>query len=104
MNEKPMVNTPVQVSTPIHDWFGLSYASFLVLPRVLMESMSHEWQTKMSDLLKEYDNEFPGIDPEVGGTRVQCIKDNRLVETPERVVNYRRPDVDWVESMRIHWA
>lgn len=25
-------------------WFGLSYASFLVLPRVLMQDMPPEWQ------------------------------------------------------------
>jgi len=28
-------------------WFGLSYASFCVLPRILMEDMPEEWQKKM---------------------------------------------------------
>jgi len=51
--------------TPIHSWFGLSYVSFLTLPRVLMENMPQEWQVKMSELLKEYEDEFPGIESEI---------------------------------------
>jgi len=37
-------------------WFGLSYASFLTLPRVMMHEMPDEWQGKMADLLEEWDS------------------------------------------------
>ena len=43
----------IWVEDPIHCWFGLTYASYLVLPRVVMESMSLEWQEKMVALLNE---------------------------------------------------
>lgn len=31
-------------------WFGLSRASFLVLPRVLMHEMPDDWQLRMAAL------------------------------------------------------
>lgn len=37
----------------IHDWFGLTYASYLVLPRSVMQSMPAEWQETMVKLLDE---------------------------------------------------
>lgn len=37
----------------IHNWFGLTYSSYLVLPRVLMQEMPDEWQEKMVALLNE---------------------------------------------------
>lgn len=46
------------MSTPIHDWFELSYAQYLTVPRLVMESMPLEWQEKMALLLKEMDDTF----------------------------------------------
>tara|TARA_Y100001951_G_scaffold104787_1_gene117844 strand:- start:50605 stop:50793 length:189 start_codon:yes stop_codon:yes gene_type:complete len=43
------------------NWFGLSYASFLTIPRVLMHQMSDEWQSEMCRLLQEYDETFPNV-------------------------------------------
>jgi hypothetical protein len=37
-------------------WFGLSHASFCVMPRVFMEAMPAEWQEKMAELLFQYDD------------------------------------------------
>lgn len=37
----------------MHRWFGLTYSSYLVLPRSLMEGMPHEWQQRMVALLQE---------------------------------------------------
>ena len=61
-------------------WFGLSYASFCTIPRVLMEAMPDEWQEKMAILLHEYEEEFPN-QPDLG-TRVQITKGGKLVKTP----------------------
>lgn len=79
-------------------WFGLSRASFLTLPRVLMHEMSDEWQGKMTDLLEEYDESFPN-QPEMG-TRVQCTDlSNKLTKFPNWILNYRRPDKGEIEKL-----
>lgn len=79
-------------------WFGLSYASFLTLPRVLMHEMPDDWQMKMAQLLKEYDETFPN-QPDIG-TRVQATKDGKLIKMPEFLKNYRRPDKDEINKLR----
>jgi hypothetical protein len=38
---------------PIHDFFGLSYASYLVLPRTLLQSCSRETQQSLCDALEK---------------------------------------------------
>lgn len=79
-------------------WFGLSYASFLTLPRVLMHEMSDEWQGKMADLLNEYDETFPN-QPDIG-TTVRATKNGKLVEMPEWLKNYRHPDMAEIKKMK----
>jgi len=79
-------------------WFSLSYASWLTMPRVLMEAMPEEWQEKMAELLNQYDEAFPN-QPDLG-TRVQVIKDGKLTKTPHWLLNYRRPDRGMVNRMR----
>lgn len=37
---------------PIHDWFELSYSSYLVLPRSVLQSMPVEWQRQFVELLR----------------------------------------------------
>ena len=86
-------------SEAIHNWFGLSYASWLTLPRVLMDAMPGDWQARMVALLNEYDEEFP-YQPVIC-TRVQITDlSGKLVKTPEWLVNYRHPDLDEIEMMR----
>ena len=80
-------------------WFGLGRPSFLVMPRVLMHEMSDEWQDKMAALLEEYDETWDWT-AHPYGSRVQTIKDGRLVKTPEWLINYRRPDMKIIESLK----
>lgn len=40
-------------SGPIHAWFGLTYAAYLVLPRLALQIMPREWQQRLVDLLNE---------------------------------------------------
>ena len=47
--------------SPIHIWFGLSYSNYLVMPRLLLEDMSLEWQTKFIDLLEDWEEEFSDL-------------------------------------------
>lgn len=43
---------PIPSLTPIHDWFGLSYCSYLVIPRTLLQSCSAETQQALCDALE----------------------------------------------------
>lgn len=78
-------------------YFGLSYASWLTLPRVLMEAMPDEWQGQMAKLLFEYDEAIKN--PPDLGTRVQVTKKGRLTKTPEWLINYRRPDRNAIDKV-----
>lgn len=37
----------------VHSWFGLSYASYFVMPRAVLEAMPIEWQHKFTVLIDE---------------------------------------------------
>ena len=83
----------------IHEYFGLSYANFLVLPRVIMESMSNEWQTKMCDLLSELNETFDWLPDDID-LYVQMRKDGKIIKLIPELCNYRHPDEDWLESIK----
>jgi hypothetical protein len=86
------------VESPVHGWFELSHASWLTLPRVLMEAMPLDWQKKMVALLEEYQAAFPNQSDI--GTRVQITRDGRLTKMPEWLTSYRRPDIAAINSLR----
>lgn len=46
---------------PIHTHFGLSYASYEVVPRVLAQSMPHEWQARFVACMDELIEAFAHI-------------------------------------------
>ena len=65
----------------IHEYFGLSYASYLVLPRSVLQSMPADWQTRFVGMLTELHNAWEGppegtmydvalIDDTIGGGRL----------------------------------
>lgn len=57
---------------PIHEYFELSYASYLVLPRSILQSMPKKWQRKTVTLLRELESEcrVQGIEWPVGGESI----------------------------------
>jgi len=72
----------------VHNWFGLTYSSYLVLPRSLLQEMPPAWQHELVMLLERMREEFPGEHSEY---MVQKRGDNnRFVSDPLR--NYRYPD------------
>jgi hypothetical protein len=98
----PTETTPA-VCHPGYDdlwlWFELSYARFLVLPRVLMHEMPDDWQGRMAALLREYSEAFPNL-PEIG-CRVQCTTpDGKLRSFPDWMLNYRHPDKTEIQRAR----
>jgi hypothetical protein len=46
------MNTETITKEPIQDWFGLSYAAYLVIPRTLLQSCSVETQQAVCDALE----------------------------------------------------
>lgn len=79
-------------------YFGLTYASWLTLSRVLMEAMPEEWKRSMATLLNQYDDAYPN-QPSYG-TTVRVTVDGKMVRTPEWLVNYRHPDRSMINRVR----
>lgn len=46
-------------SEPIHRWFQLSYSSYLVLPRSILQSMPVEWQRRFVECIHEMEEAAP---------------------------------------------
>ena len=94
--------TDAAIDHPGHDalwnWFGLSRASFLTLPRVLMHEMPDEWQAKMAELLEQYTETFTNL-PDIG-CAVRATHDGKLVEMPTVYTNYRHPRRDEIERLK----
>ena len=78
--------------------FSLSHASFLTIPRVLMEAMPDEWQERMATLWDEYGDAFPN-QPDIS-SRVQITCDGKLIKTPHWLVNYRHPDLFDIQRLK----
>jgi hypothetical protein len=46
----------------IHEWFSLSYASYLTLPRSVLQSMPDEWQKRFVAMLGDLDQAYGHLD------------------------------------------
>jgi hypothetical protein len=78
--------------SPISEWFELSHAQFLTVPRLVMESTPLEWQEKMKALLVEMDETF-NWRPEEGRYWVKLKDDNgRYCDAP--LNDYRHGDIE----------
>lgn len=76
----------------INTWFELSYAQFLTVPRLVMESMPMKWQLKMAALLQEMDETFDWRP--TGGRYWVRLRDNhgRFMDAP--LQDYRRGNIE----------
>lgn len=89
---------PPYEESPIHFSFGLSYAHWLILPRVVMEHMPHDWQTQMAKLIDEMDGRFDW-QPDDLQLYVQARRGGRIVSLPSEMCNYRHPAHSWLKSI-----
>lgn len=80
-------------------WFGLSRASWLTIPRVLMHKMPDEWQRDMARLLNEWDETWDTDD--LPSPYVTARDGNKFTRWPSWVVDYRHPDLKQIELRRI---
>jgi hypothetical protein len=83
----------------INRWFSLTYASWLTIPRVLLEDMPAEWQVRFVGLIEEYEKRYPN-QPSLGTRVLVTGENNRAIKTPEWILNYRRPDFKMLEKLR----
>ncbi|MEU3565757.1 hypothetical protein [Kitasatospora sp. NPDC006786] len=51
----------IPADEPVHEWFGLSYAAYLVLPRTLLQSMPAAWQQRLVACLRDLDTAFAHV-------------------------------------------
>jgi len=76
----------------IHEAFGLTYASWLVLPRTLLRDMPTEWQTQFVKLLDEYHDVVRDKAPEYNyDINIQFKKNGKFCSIPEYFSNYKYP-------------
>lgn len=86
----------------LHLWFGLSYAAFLVMPRVAMMQMPEEWQEKMAELLNQYDETINTSAFGVKGCRVTATDaSGKLMKMPDELLNYRHPSPETKAALLI---
>ena len=72
---------------PLNAWFELTYAQFLTVPRLVLQSMPLEWQRRMAVLLQEMDDTFDWR-PEEGRYWVQ-LRDGHGQFQDAPLNNYR---------------
>ena len=95
------------VPDPIHEWFGLTYASYFVMPRVCLQSLPLEWQKRFVELMDEaYElcDEIPDYhvlrdDPEYTHVKKYDSEDEMSRDfeftawRTDPFANYKRPEV-----------
>lgn len=82
----------------LQSWFGLSYASWLTMPRVLMEAMPGDWQSRIAPLLWEYSEAWDT--GRLAAPYVLARNGNKFTAWPDWVLNYRHPDAAAIDSVR----
>jgi len=84
---------------PVHDWFGLTYANYLVLPRSLLQSMPEAWQARFVACLDELREEFSHV--EHPGYVVSAVdKRGRFIRDPVPHYNRGRTRVDGLSALK----
>ena len=82
----------------VHTWFELTYAQYLTVPRSVLQAMPEEWQHRFVACLDELDETFDWR-PSIGRYWVQ-LKDAQGRYATDRFMEYRRPDLAYIESKR----
>jgi hypothetical protein len=85
------------VEDPLSEWFELSYAQFLTIPRLVLESMPYEWQEKMKTLLEEMDDTFDWR-PKEGRYWVK-LKDDKGRYCDAPLNNYRHGSIEHLRKV-----
>lgn len=91
--------TVIDVDQPVHAWFELSYAQYLVLPRSVLQSMPVPWQQQFVSCMHELDETIDWRPPPERRWFVQlqksvqrpCAPDEEWwMEIPDPLADYER--------------
>lgn len=80
----------------VHNWFGLTYSSYLVLPRALMQAMPADWQHRFVELVEDMQATF--VQENDNYMVVLRTADGKFTSDPFR--RYRYPDSRAIEIAR----
>jgi hypothetical protein len=84
------------------NWFGMSRASWLTMPRTFMHEMPDEWQAKMAVLLNEWDKTWDTSN--LPSPHVQLKANGKFVKTPEFLIAYRHPNIGKINFYKVNGA
>lgn len=93
----PVADEPIIIQDePFHAWFGLTYASYLVLPRIVLQSMPRRWQLKMIALINRIPKTLE-IEHEMPDYQVLAKENGKFVKDHYR--EYRRaPNIRMIKN------
>jgi hypothetical protein len=80
---------------PVHGWFGLTYANFLVIHRAMLQSMPLDWQRRFVELLEDMNAAYTDLD--IPDFEVKTVEDtyvNELTEAQMQALGITRGDGD----------
>ena len=80
------------------NWFGCSRASWISLPRSMAHEMPDEWQSRMADLLEEWDETWDSSD--MPNPSVMARNGSKFTKWPSWLLNYRHPDKAAINELR----
>ena len=90
----------------VNEWFELTYASYAVLPRSILQSMPEEWQDRFVQCMKELSKSFDWTPKEGQIYRVSLHEIDETAEQqfgdeiPDPLLRYRNSSFKEVESRR----
>jgi hypothetical protein len=88
-----MIEGPFEPEVDIHQYFGLSYSSYLVLSRTLLQSMPEEWQIKFVEMMGELNESFDFDEEYTGQYWVRMTDGDRYRRDPYRDYNRGRKKI-----------
>jgi len=83
-----MKKKPIIIKEIVHEWFGLTYSSYMVLPRTMLQSMPDNWQEKFIKLVDEMDDKLGHHNQVYSYTVLSKDKNNKFMKDDLR--NYDR--------------
>jgi hypothetical protein len=83
---------------PIHQWFELTYAQYVTVPRSILQAMPVEWQRCFVRCLEELDETFAWRPAE--GCYWVKLKDGKGRYVSDPLMQYRHPDRVHIERLR----
>ena len=82
----------IDIEDKLHLWFELSYAQYLTIPRLVLQSMPVKWKNKLAELLFELDDT---VDWRPGDGRYWVkLRDGKGRYCADPLSNYRYGNID----------